>query len=209
MGGAAPIWQPPLPAMSEWSAHHTAPNADQTALRAAQLVDLVLIPCRASTFDLEAITGDADARRAGEEAQLCKILNAIRPRSGIGREAAEGNPPYGKTAAETLLTIAADPKHLGARIGLTAVLHTWGSALTHHPHVEGAFVGERRQIAEKGQAAGLVERGEALEKEAAEQAREHAHGQEEAGLAGDPARTVRRQAAATACTASPRKVWMT
>ena len=40
-----------------------------------------------------------------------------------------------KATAETLLTIAADPKHLGARIGLTAVLHTWGSALTHHPHV--------------------------------------------------------------------------
>ena len=40
-----------------------------------------------------------------------------------------------KTAAETLLTIAADPKHLGARIGVTAALHTWGSALTHHPHV--------------------------------------------------------------------------
>lgn len=40
-----------------------------------------------------------------------------------------------RAAAETLLTIAADPKHLGARIGLTAVLHTWGSALTHHPHV--------------------------------------------------------------------------
>jgi hypothetical protein len=40
-----------------------------------------------------------------------------------------------KAAAETLLTIAADPRHLGARIGLTAVLHTWGSALTHHPHV--------------------------------------------------------------------------
>jgi Putative transposase/Transposase zinc-binding domain len=39
-----------------------------------------------------------------------------------------------KTAAETLITIAADPKHLGARIGLTAMLHTWGSALTHHPH---------------------------------------------------------------------------
>jgi Putative transposase/Transposase zinc-binding domain len=39
-----------------------------------------------------------------------------------------------KTAAETLITIAADPKHLGARIGLTAVLHTWGSAMTHHPH---------------------------------------------------------------------------
>src|SRR3546814_9107859 len=34
-----------------------------------------------------------------------------------------------------MLTIAADPKHLGARIGITAVLHTWGSALTHHPHI--------------------------------------------------------------------------
>ena len=38
-------------------------------------------------------------------------------------------------AAETLRIIAADPKHLGARIGVTMVLHTWGSALTHHPHV--------------------------------------------------------------------------
>jgi len=37
-------------------------------------------------------------------------------------------------AAETLRTIAADPKHLGAQIGATLVLHTWGSALTHHPH---------------------------------------------------------------------------
>ncbi|WP_456816347.1 IS91 family transposase [Bradyrhizobium sp. USDA 4508] len=40
-----------------------------------------------------------------------------------------------KVSAETMLTIAADPKHLGARIGITSVLHTWGSALTHHPHV--------------------------------------------------------------------------
>jgi hypothetical protein len=40
-----------------------------------------------------------------------------------------------KAAAATTLTIAADPKHLGARIGITAVLHTWGSALTHHPHL--------------------------------------------------------------------------
>ena len=40
-----------------------------------------------------------------------------------------------KAAAETLITIAADPRRLGARIGLTAVLHTWGSAMTHHPHV--------------------------------------------------------------------------
>ena len=40
-----------------------------------------------------------------------------------------------KAAAETLLTIAADPKRLSARLGVTAVLHTWGSALTHHPHL--------------------------------------------------------------------------
>jgi hypothetical protein len=38
-------------------------------------------------------------------------------------------------AAETMIAIAADPKHLGARIGITAVLHSWGSAMTHHPHV--------------------------------------------------------------------------
>ncbi|MBO0759404.1 MAG: IS91 family transposase [Bradyrhizobiaceae bacterium] len=40
-----------------------------------------------------------------------------------------------KASAETLITIAADPKHLGARIGVLSVLHTWGSAMTHHPHV--------------------------------------------------------------------------
>ena len=40
-----------------------------------------------------------------------------------------------KVSAETLRIIAADSKHLGARIGFTAVLHTWGSALTHHPHL--------------------------------------------------------------------------
>jgi hypothetical protein len=40
-----------------------------------------------------------------------------------------------KASAETLTTIAADPRHLGARIGITSVLHSWGSAMTHHPHV--------------------------------------------------------------------------
>jgi hypothetical protein len=45
------------------------------------------------------------------------------------------------TAAETLRTIAADPRHLGARIGATLVLHTWGSQLTHHPHVHGIVPG--------------------------------------------------------------------
>lgn len=44
-------------------------------------------------------------------------------------------------AAETLLTIAADPRHLGAQIGATLVLHTWGSAMTHHPHVHGIVPG--------------------------------------------------------------------
>jgi hypothetical protein len=44
-------------------------------------------------------------------------------------------------AAETLLRIAADPKHLGASIGATLVLHTWGSTLTHHPHVHGIVPG--------------------------------------------------------------------
>jgi hypothetical protein len=46
-----------------------------------------------------------------------------------------------KAAAETLCTIAADPKHLGARVGATLVLHTWGSAMTHHPHVHGIVPG--------------------------------------------------------------------
>ena len=40
-----------------------------------------------------------------------------------------------RAASETMVTIATDPKHLGARIGITAVLHTWGSSMTHHPHV--------------------------------------------------------------------------
>src|SRR5713101_8079607 len=46
-----------------------------------------------------------------------------------------------EVAAQTLRTIAADPKHLGAQIGVTLVLHTWGSALTHHPHVHGIVPG--------------------------------------------------------------------
>jgi hypothetical protein len=46
-----------------------------------------------------------------------------------------------KAAAQTLLTIGADTKHLGARLGVTFVLHTWGSAMTHHPHVHGIVPG--------------------------------------------------------------------
>jgi hypothetical protein len=40
-----------------------------------------------------------------------------------------------RASAQTVSTIAADPKRLGARVGMTSVLHTWGSALTHHPHI--------------------------------------------------------------------------
>jgi hypothetical protein len=46
-----------------------------------------------------------------------------------------------KATAETLTTIAADPKHLAARVGMIAVLHSWGSALTHHPHIHGIVPG--------------------------------------------------------------------
>ena len=40
-----------------------------------------------------------------------------------------------KASAQTVLTLAVDPKRLGAHVGMTSVLHTWGSALTHHPHI--------------------------------------------------------------------------
>ena len=46
-----------------------------------------------------------------------------------------------KASSDTMLTIAADPKHLGAKIGITTVLHTWGSAMTHHPHVHMIVMG--------------------------------------------------------------------
>jgi len=59
-----------------------------------------------------------------------------------------------KAASQTMLTIAADPRHLGARIGITAVLHTWGSAMTHHPHVHmivpgGGIAPDRRWISSR------------------------------------------------------------
>lgn len=58
-----------------------------------------------------------------------------------------------KASAETVRTIAADPKYLGAKIGVTAVLHTWGSAMVHHPHIHmivpggGISLGGQRWIA--------------------------------------------------------------
>ena len=74
--------------------------------------------------------------------------------------------------------------------------HPFGAAQRRERGVEGALVGERGQLAEEGEPAGCMQGCESFEEEAAEQAGEHAHGQEEAGLAGDPARPVRRQAAA-------------
>lgn len=56
-----------------------------------------------------------------------------------------------KATAQTLRTIAADPKHLGADIGITAVLHTWGSAMTHHPHLHCVIPGGGLTPAEQWQ----------------------------------------------------------
>ena len=78
---------------------------------------------------------------AAREAELLPVatsMSSTRCRPSARRrlsEQARDLRPALKAAAETTLTIAADPKRLGARIGITAVLHTWGSALTHHPHV--------------------------------------------------------------------------
>jgi cellulose biosynthesis protein BcsQ len=86
-----------------------APNADQTASLAARSADLVLIPCRASTFDLEAIeTTLLLAKAAGKPAYV--VLNAIPPRSGIGKEAAEGLTSRGaKVAPARLLSELPSP----------------------------------------------------------------------------------------------------
>src|ERR1700682_4192404 len=79
---------------------------------------------------------------ADREAEVLPVpcLHAVSTRPGELRDIAYQNKRViytllMKAAAETTLAIAADPKRLGARIGITAVLHTWGSALTHHPHV--------------------------------------------------------------------------
>src|SRR6201982_2134547 len=53
-----------------------------------------------------------------------------------------------KASSETMLTIASDPKHLGARIGITSVLHTWGSAMTHHPPIH--MIVPRGGLAQEG-----------------------------------------------------------
>jgi chromosome partitioning protein len=96
----------------------TAPNADQTALRAAQLADVVLIPCRAATFDLEAIQATLTLAELARKPSYV-VLNAIPPRSGIGREAAEGLTAQGARVAPAMLSQRAAFAH-GVVDGRTA-----------------------------------------------------------------------------------------
>jgi chromosome partitioning protein len=76
----------------------TAPNADQTASLAARAADAVLIPCRAATFDLEAIETTLLLTKAANKPAFV-VLNAVPPRSGVGREAAEGLAAQGAQVA--------------------------------------------------------------------------------------------------------------
>ncbi|MGO9356972.1 MAG: AAA family ATPase [Xanthobacteraceae bacterium] len=96
----------------------TAPNADQTALRAAQVADVVLIPCRAATFDLEAIQATLTLAELAKKPSYV-VLNAIPPRSGIGREAAEGLKLRGARVSPTMLSQRAAFAH-GVIDGRTA-----------------------------------------------------------------------------------------
>ncbi len=74
--------------------------------------------------------------------------------------------------------------------------HPFGAAQRRERGVEGALLAEGREVTEEDEAAGRMQAASPVEEEPAEKTRQHPHGQEEAGLAGDPARTVRRQAAA-------------
>jgi chromosome partitioning protein len=96
----------------------TAPNADQTASLAARAADVVLIPCRPATFDLEAITTTLMlAKAAGKPSYV--VLNAVPPRSSIGKEAADGLEKQGARVAPHALTHRAAFSH-GVIDGRTA-----------------------------------------------------------------------------------------
>jgi chromosome partitioning protein len=96
----------------------TAPNADQTALRAAQLADVVLIPCRPSTFDLDAIQATLTLAQIAQKTSFV-ILNAVPPRSSIGREASDGLMSQGVQVAPVMLSQRAAYAH-GVIDGRTA-----------------------------------------------------------------------------------------
>src|SRR5262249_52524652 len=82
---------------------------------------------------------------AAREAELLPVAYVHLPHLvRVVREPSQTRPSHNKrvisdllykASAQTMLTIAADPKHLGARIRITSVLHTWGSAMAHHPHI--------------------------------------------------------------------------
>jgi chromosome partitioning protein len=96
----------------------TAPNADQTALRAAQLADMVLVPCRAAAFDLEAIKTTLTLAQIAQKPSFV-VLNAVPPRSSVGREAAEGLKGQGAQVAPVTLSQRAAFAH-GVIDGRTA-----------------------------------------------------------------------------------------
>jgi len=96
----------------------TAPNADQTASLAARAADLVLIPCRAATFDLEAIETTLLLTKAANKPAYV-VLNAVPPRSSIGKEAADGLAAQGAQVAPHQLTHRAAFTH-GVIDGRTA-----------------------------------------------------------------------------------------
>jgi chromosome partitioning protein len=81
----------------------TAPNADQVVSLAARAADLVLIPCRAATFDLEAIETTLMLAKAALKPAYV-VLNAVPPRSGVGKEATEGLVARGAQVAPHQLT---------------------------------------------------------------------------------------------------------
>jgi hypothetical protein len=94
--------------------------------------------------------------------------------------------------------------------------HPFAATQRRERGVEGALVGEQDEVAKEDEAIGLVQGSEPFEKQAAEETRQHAHGQEEAGLAGDPARPVWRQAAPGTmtwtcgwCVSAEPQVWST
>lgn len=96
----------------------TAPNADQTASLAARAADVVLIPCRPATFDLEAIEATLMLTRAAAKPAYV-VLNAVPPRSSIGKEAADGLSQRGAQVAPHSLTQRAAFAH-GVIDGRTA-----------------------------------------------------------------------------------------
>lgn len=96
----------------------TAPNADQVVSLAARAADLVLIPCRAAAFDLEAIETTLMLAKAATKPSYV-VLNAVPPRSAIGKEAAEGLSARGARVAPYQLTHRAAFAH-GVIDGRTA-----------------------------------------------------------------------------------------